>query len=241
MGENAPEVRPHNSEPHAPGLASRLNWLRAGVLGANDGIVSVAALVVGVAAATPDAATILVAGVASLLAGAISMALGEYVSVSSQRDTERALIAKERYELETMPEQELAELAEMYRTKGLTPDTARRVALELTAHDALAAHLEVELHISSDDVSNPWHAAYASALSFTVGAVLPLLSALLPPAEWRIPATFVAVLFALVITGWLSALLGGSPKPRAIGRVVTGGMLALGVTWAIGALIGLAV
>jgi VIT1/CCC1 family predicted Fe2+/Mn2+ transporter len=129
----------------------------------------------------------------------------------------------------------------MYQAKGLTADTARQVALELTAHDALAAHLEVELHISADDVSNPWHAAYASALSFTVGAVLPLLSSLLPPAEWRIPATFVAVLVALVITGWLSAQLGGSPKPRAIGRVVFGGMLALGVTWAIGAVIGLAV
>jgi VIT1/CCC1 family predicted Fe2+/Mn2+ transporter len=231
----------HSPEPHAPGLASRLNWLRAGVLGANDGIVSVAALVVGVAAAKPDAATILVAGVASLLAGAISMALGEYVSVSSQRDTEHALIAKERFELETMPEAELAELADMYRRKGLAPGTARQVALELTAHDALAAHLEVELHISADDVSNPWHAAYASAVSFTIGAVLPLLSALLPPAEWRIPATFVAVLVALVITGWLSARLGGSPKPRAIGRVVFGGMLALGVTWAIGAVIGLAV
>jgi VIT1/CCC1 family predicted Fe2+/Mn2+ transporter len=231
----------HALEPHAPGLASRLNWLRAGVLGANDGIVSVAALIVGVAAATSNTGTILVAGVASLLAGAISMALGEYVSVSSQRDTEHALIAKERFELETMPDEELAELAEMYQRKGLAPETARQVAVELTAHDALAAHLEVELHISTDDVSNPWHAALASALSFTIGAVLPLLSALLPPAEWRIPATFVAVLVALVITGWLSAQLGRSPKPRAISRVVIGGMLALGVTWAIGALIGTAV
>jgi VIT1/CCC1 family predicted Fe2+/Mn2+ transporter len=231
----------HALEPHAPGLASRLNWLRAGVLGANDGIVSVAALVVGVAAATTDAPTILIAGVASLLAGAVSMALGEYVSVSSQRDTERALIAKERFELETMPEEELAELAEMYRGKGLAPETARQVALELTAHDALAAHLEVELHISTDDVSNPWHAALASALSFTIGAVLPLLAVLLPPDEWRIPATFLAVLVALVITGWLSAFLGGSTKTRAIARVVIGGALALGITWAIGALIGTAV
>jgi VIT1/CCC1 family predicted Fe2+/Mn2+ transporter len=231
----------HTVEPHAPGLASRLNWLRAGVLGANDGIVSVAALVVGVAAATTDGPTILIAGVASLLAGAVSMALGEYVSVSSQRDTERALIAKERFELATMPEEELAELAEMYEGKGLAGETARQVALELTAHDALAAHLEVELHISADDVSNPWHAALASALSFTIGAVLPLLAVLLPPAEWRIPTTFLAVLVALVITGWLSAFLGGSTKSRAITRVVVGGLLALGVTWAIGALIGIAV
>ena len=231
----------HGADPHTAGHASRLNWLRAGVLGANDGIVSTAALVIGVAAATSDASAILIAGVASLLAGAISMALGEYVSVSSQRDTERALIAKERYELEHMPEQELAELAGFYEEKGLSARTARQVAVELTAHDALAAHLEVELHISTDDVSNPWQAAFASALAFTVGAVLPLLAVLLPPPEWRLPDTFAAVLIALVVTGWLSAYLGGSPKPRAIGRVVTGGLLALVVTYAIGALIGVSV
>jgi len=231
----------HAAEPHAVGLASRLNWLRAGVLGANDGIVSVAALVVGVAAATSDTATILIAGVASLLAGAISMALGEYVSVSSQRDTERALIAREQEELATMPEEELAELAGFYEAKGLSAQTAKQVARELTEHDALAAHLEAELHISADDVSNPWHAAAASALSFTIGALLPLLAVLLPPPAWRLPATFIAVLIALVITGWLSAHLGGSGKARAITRVVTGGVLALAVTYAIGALIGVAV
>lgn len=231
----------HGVDPHTAGHASRLNWLRAGVLGANDGIVSVAALVVGVAAATPNASAILIAGVASLLAGAISMALGEYVSVSSQRDTERALIAKERYELEHMPEQELAELAGLYQAKGLTPETAQQVAVELTAHDALAAHLEVELHIGTEELSNPWHAAIASAIAFTVGAVLPLLSVLLPPPEWRLPATFIAVLVALAVTGWLSAYLGGSPKARAIGRVVFGGLLALVVTYAIGALIGTSV
>ncbi len=233
--------RDHLTDPHAGGLASRLNWLRAGVLGANDGIVSVAALVVGVAAATPDASAILIAGVASLVAGAISMALGEYVSVSSQRDTERALIAKEQHELTHMPDQELVELAGFYEAKGLTPQTAKHVAVELTEHDALAAHLEVELHISADDVSNPWHAAYASALSFTIGAALPLLAVLLPPAEWRLPATFIAVVIALVITGWLSAYLGGSPKPRAIRRIVGGGLLALVVTYAIGTLIGVSV
>ncbi len=228
----------HGADPHSAGHASRLNWLRAGVLGANDGIVSVAALVVGVAAATPNASAILVAGVASLLAGAISMALGEYVSVSSQRDTERALIAKERWELEHMPEQELAELADLYRAKGLSSTTARQVALELTEHDALGAHLEVELHIGTEELANPWQAAFASALAFTVGAILPLLAVLLPPPAWRLPATFLAVAVALVITGWLSAYLGGSPKARAISRVVVGGLLALGVTWVIGALIG---
>ena len=236
---SSPAAEPdHATEPHSPGHASRLNWLRAGVLGANDGIVSVAALVVGVAAATSDSAAILIAGVASLLAGAISMALGEYVSVSSQRDTERALINKERSELATMPEQELAELAGLYQAKGLSAETARLVADELTAHDALGAHLEVELHIGADELTNPWHAAFASAVAFTVGAILPLLAVLLPPPEWRVPATFVSVAVALIITGWLSAFLGDSPRMRAIARVLIGGLLALGVTYLIGGLLG---
>lgn len=231
----------HRADPHEVAVHAKLNWLRAGVLGANDGIVSVAALVVGVAAATTDVATILVAGVAAVAAGAISMGLGEYVSVSSQRDTERALITKERMELETMPQQELAELAELYRAKGLSAGTADAVARELTEHDALAAHLEVELHIGQDDVVNPWHAAGASALSFLVGAVLPMLAILLPPPEWRIQTTFVAVVVALALTGWLSAWIGGSPRLRAILRITIGGGLALAVTWTIGALLGVAV
>ncbi|BDZ55590.1 hypothetical protein GCM10025870_26630 [Agromyces marinus] len=170
----------HRTDPHEVKVHEKLNWLRAAVLGANDGIISVAALVVGVAAATTNLGAILVAGVASVAAGAISMGLGEYVSVSSQRDTERALIEKERDELATMPDQELAELAGIYRGKGLTPETAQRVAEELTAHDALGAHLEAELHISEHDVVSPWHAAWASALSFLAGAVLPMLAILLP-------------------------------------------------------------
>ncbi|MGR0319171.1 VIT1/CCC1 transporter family protein [Agromyces sp. ZXT2-3] len=228
----------HRADPHDGKVHEKLNWLRAGVLGANDGIVSVAALVVGVAAATTDVAAILIAGVASVIAGAISMGLGEYVSVSSQRDTEHALIAKEKAELATMPDQELAELAEIYRGKGLTPETADLVARELTAHDALAAHLEAELHISEVDVVNPWHAAWASAASFLIGAVLPMLAILLPPPEWRVATTFVAVVVALAITGWLSAWIGGAPRGRAITRVVVGGALALAVTWAIGSLLG---
>ena len=231
----------HRADPHEVAVHAKLNWLRAGVLGANDGIVSVAALVVGVAAATTDVGAILVAGVAAVVAGAISMGLGEYVSVSSQRDTERGLIAKERWELDTMPQQELAELAGLYRAKGLSHETAETVARELTAHDALAAHLEVELHIAQDDVVNPWHAAGASALSFLVGAVLPMLAILLPPPEWRVPTTFVAVVVALAITGWLSAWIGGSPRLRAVLRVTIGGALALAVTWTIGALLGVAV
>ena len=151
------------------------------MLGANDGVVSTACLIAGVAGAGASYAGVRTAGIAGLFAGALSMALGEYVSVSSQRDTERALIAKERWELETMPSQELAELTSLYRAKGLSAETAERVAVELTAHDALAAHLETELRISQDDVVNPWHAAGASALSFLIGAVLPMLAILLPP------------------------------------------------------------
>lgn len=228
----------HPDEPHAGGLASRLNWLRAGVLGANDGIVSVAAIVVGVAGATPSTTAILSAGAAGLIGGAISMALGEYVSVSSSKDTTHALIAKEREELQTMPEAELAELAGIYRAKGLTPETAQRVAEELTAHDALRAHLEAELHIDQDDVASPWTAAWASAVSFTVGALLPFLTILLLPDAVRIPGTFVAVLVALAATGALSARIGGASVGRTVLRVTTGGALALGATFVVGYLLG---
>lgn len=228
----------HPAEPHGAGLGQRLNWLRAGVLGANDGIVSVASLVVGVAGATTDNAALLVAGIAGLVGGAISMALGEYVSVSSQRDSEKALIAKEREELRTMPEEELAELTELYRQRGLSEETAHKVAAELTAHDALAAHLEVELGIDQEDLVNPWHAAISSAISFTIGALLPLLAILLPPPEWRVPVTFVAVLIALALTGWISAKVGGAAPLRASMRLVLGGALALIATWLIGTLLG---
>lgn len=232
------ESSTHPGEPHGGGLGQRLNWLRAGVLGANDGIVSVAALVVGVAGATTDTAALFTAGIAGLVGGAISMALGEYVSVSSQRDSERALIAKESRELSEMPDQELDELTDLYRARGLSESTARQVAEELTAHDALSAHLEVELHIDQDDLANPWHAAVSSAIAFTLGALLPLLAILLPPAEWRVPVTFVAVLVALAITGTVSAYLGGAPRGRAVARLLIGGALALAVTWLIGTLLG---
>jgi VIT1/CCC1 family predicted Fe2+/Mn2+ transporter len=228
----------HENEPHSNDIVHRLNWLRAGVLGANDGIVSVASLVVGVAGATTDTPALLLAGIAGLVGGAISMALGEYVSVSSQRDSERALIAKETRELAEMPDEELDELTQLYRDRGLTDATARQVAVELTAHDALAAHLEVELHIDQDDLVNPWHAAISSAVAFTLGALLPLLAILLPPPAWRVPVTFVAVLVALAITGSVSARLGGSHRGRAVLRLVVGGALALAVTWAIGSLLG---
>ncbi len=228
----------HASEPHrSGGVAQRLNWLRAGVLGANDGIVSVAAVVVGVAGATGSVAAIITAGLAALVGGAVSMALGEYVSVSSQRDSEHALIEKERRELAEMPDEELAELAGLYEARGLTPETARQVAIELTEHDALGAHLAAELGIDPDDVVSPWHAAFASAVAFTVGGVLPLLTILLPGAV-RIPVTFVVVLIALAVTGYVAAWIGGSSRVRAMVRVLIGGALALAATFAIGALLG---
>jgi vacuolar iron transporter family protein len=220
------------------GLASRLNWLRAGVLGANDGIVSVAAIVVGVAGATSNNAPILTAGLAGLVGGAISMALGEYVSVSSQRDTQRSLIAKEQLALSEQPDAELADLARLYERRGLSAATAKKVAAELTEGDALGAHLEAKLHIDEDDVASPWHAALASAVAFTIGGVLPLLAILLISASVRIPITFAAVLVALALTGAVGAKIGGSPILRATIRVVVGGALALVVTYVIGHLLG---
>ncbi len=231
----------HPAEPHTGSVASKLNWLRAGVLGANDGIVSTAGIVVGVAAATAERGPILTAGIAGLAAGAVSMALGEYVSVSTQRDTEKALLNKERRELREDPDAELDELAALYEGKGLTRRTARTVAEELTARDAFSAHAEIELGISPGELTNPWQAALSSALAFTVGALLPLVAILLPPTTWRVPVTVVAVLVALVITGAVSAALGGAPKQRAVLRNLIGGGLALAITYAIGHLVGAAI
>ncbi|NKX55206.1 VIT1/CCC1 transporter family protein [Arthrobacter mobilis] len=237
--QRAVDPRPHENEPHElAGLAARLNWLRAGVLGANDGIVSVAALVVGVAGATTDFGTLLAAGLAAMIGGALSMALGEYVSVSSSADSQQALIAKETRELRDQPEDELAELAALYRAKGLSRDTAVRVARELTAHDALAAHLDAELNIREEDVASPWHAAFASAVSFVAGAVLPLLAILLPPEPLRVPTAFAATLLALAGTGALGAWLGGARLVRAAVRVTAGGALALAATYLIGTWLG---
>ncbi|MCV7137036.1 VIT family protein [Mycobacterium hodleri] len=232
---------PHPAEPHVGSVSSKLNWLRAGVLGANDGIVSTAGIVVGVAAASASPGPILTAGVAGLVAGAVSMALGEYVSVSTQRDTERALLGQERRELRDDPAAELDELAALYEAKGLSSATARTVAEELTDHDAFAAHVDVELGIDPTDLTNPWQAALSSAVSFTVGALLPLIAILLPPHSLRIPVTVVAVLVALVVTGAASATLGKAPRQRAVTRNVVGGGLALGITFVIGHLVGAAV
>jgi VIT1/CCC1 family predicted Fe2+/Mn2+ transporter len=181
---------------------------------------------------------VLAAGVAGLAAGALSMAVGEYVSVSTQRDTERALLAKEVRELEEEPEAELAELAAIYEAKGLSPDLAQQIAVELTAHDALGAHAEAELGIDPDNLTNPWHAAFASMAAFTVGALLPLLAVVLPPVSARVPVTVVAVVFALAGTGVVSARFGEADARRATLRVVAGGVLAMAVTYAIGSLVG---
>ncbi|MHA0289809.1 VIT1/CCC1 transporter family protein [Mycobacterium sp. C3-094] len=232
---------PHPDEPHLGSVAAKLNWLRAGVLGANDGIVSTAGLVVGVAAATAERGPILTAGIAGLAAGAVSMALGEYVSVSTQRDTEKALLNKERRELRDDPAAELDELAALYEAKGLNPATARTVAEELTSHDAFTAHAEAELGITPGEFTNPWQAALSSALSFTIGALLPIIAILAPPTTWRVPVTVVAVLAALLLTGAVSAALGGAPKQRAMARNVIGGGLALLITYGIGHLVGAAV
>ena len=225
-------------DPHASHVSSRLNWLRAGVLGANDGIVSTAGLVIGIAAATTNGSVIFTAGLAGLVAGAVSMALGEFVSVSTQRDTQRALLQKECRELNDMPEAEFEELAGLYAAKGLSAETARAVARELTDRDAFAAHVDVELGIDPDDLSNPWQAALSSAVAFTLGAVVPLVAILLPPVGARVPVAFLSVLIALALTGTLSAVLGGARKRRAVLRVMLGGAIAMFVTYSIGQMVG---
>ncbi len=234
------ETKVHNElHPNARAARRTLNWLRAAVLGANDGVVSVASIVLGVAGAVRSSDFILTAGVAGLVAGALSMAVGEYVSVSTQRDSEEAQLESERYELIHEPEHELAELVDLYKAKGLTPATAKLVADELTAHDAFAAHADAEFNTDPNDLTNPIHAALASALSFTMGGIIPLLAIMLPPVHLRILVTFVSVLIALVITGMLSAKLGGSKKVRATIRVVVGGILAMVVTYGVGVLFGI--
>jgi VIT1/CCC1 family predicted Fe2+/Mn2+ transporter len=227
-----------HDEPHKGNIALRLNWLRAGVLGGNDGIVSTAGIVLGVAGATATRSTILTAGVAGLAAGAMSMAVGEYVSVSSQRDTEHALLEKERGELRDSPDEELAELTDMYAAKGLSHDLAAEMAEQLTALDALAAHAEVELGINPSNLTSPWHAAFASWVSFTLGAVLPLIAITVPPPALRVPITVVAVLLALGVTGIVSGRLGKAPLARPFWRNVIGGSVAMAVTYSIGSLFG---
>jgi VIT1/CCC1 family predicted Fe2+/Mn2+ transporter len=221
--------------------SDRIGWLRAAVLGANDGIVSVASLVVGVAAAHADRSDILLAGVAGTVAGALSMAAGEYVSVSSQSDTERADLAKERTELATQPAAELDELTHIYVERGLEPELARQVAQQLTANDALKAHARDELGIVEELAARPFQAAFASAAAFASGAVLPIMTAALSSTASVTLVVAVASLACLALLGALAARAGGASIAVGAGRVAFWGALAMAVTAAVGRLFGTAV
>lgn len=225
-------------DPPAQAITARLNWLRAGVLGANDGIVSTAGLVLGVAGATPSTSALLTAGVAGLVSGALSMAAGEYVSVSTQRDTEAAAVAHERDELARDPAAELDELQRLIAARGVSPELARLVAEQLSRRDPLAAHAALELGIRPGEYASPLSAALASALSFAVGALVPLGAVLLSPLRAVLPVTLVAVIAALFLTGVVSARLGNAPASPAVLRNVAGGVLAGLVTYGIGRLVG---
>jgi len=238
--EGEPPIEVHADDQQTEGLANRLNWLRAGVLGANDGIVSVAGIVMGVAGATSARHDLFIAGMAGLVAGALSMAAGEYVSVSTQRDAELALLDKERRELDEMPHEELHELAEIISSKGIEEGLAMEVAQQLTESNALRAHAVLELGIDPDDTVHPWNAALASMVSFVCGAVLPMLTILLPWPE-RIYVTVLAVMVALAFTGYMSASFGYAKPGPAVVRNIVGGLFAMGVTYAIGVAIGGAV
>lgn len=223
------------------GMGEKLNRLRAAVLGANDGIVSTAAVVVGVAGATTNSREIFTAGIAALVGGAISMALGEYVSVSSQRDAEKAAVDSERALQAKDPEAEFHHLVQAYKNSGLSPETAVAVARERTQSDPLAAHLEIHYGIDEEDIVSPWSAGIASFLSFFVGALLPLAAIILAPAAIRVAVCVAVTLIALAITGAISAKLGGAKPGRAVVRLVVGGGLALAATFAVGSLFGTAV
>ncbi len=221
-------------------LSHRSNWLRAAVLGANDGIVSTASLVLGVAASGASSTAIVTAGIAGLVAGALSMAAGEYVSVSSQRDAEQADIRLEERELRSDPQGELRELAGFYEQRGLPPALADEVAQALSSRGALAAHLRDELGLDEQRLARPLQAAWASALSFSTGAALPLLAVAVTPAGARIAVTVTVTLIALGLLGDLAARLGGAPRGPATVRVVVWGAIAMAITAGIGALVGTA-
>jgi VIT1/CCC1 family predicted Fe2+/Mn2+ transporter len=219
-------------------LVSRIGWLRAAVLGANDGIVSTASLIVGVAAAAAQSSEVLIAGIAGLVAGAMSMAAGEYVSVSSQADTEKAELEREKSELATQPAFEREELAAIYVGRGLSPELAGAVADQLMSKDALGTHARDELGITEITSANPIQAALTSAATFAAGAALPLISVVMAPAAWLVPAVAVIALLALALLGALGARMGGAPIWRATLRVTFWGALAMAVTAGIGRLFG---
>ncbi|GAB3653596.1 VIT family protein [Glycomyces tarimensis] len=221
-------------------LGSRLNWLRAGVLGANDGIVSTAGIVIGVAGATTDRTTIMISGLAGLVAGALSMAGGEYASVSTQRDSESTLVDAERRVLAEDPGAAETDLAESLESRGLSAATARQVARELSEFDPLRAHSQIELGLDPEALTSPWQAALSSFVSFTLGALLPLLTIGLLPAGVRVWGCALAVVAALALTGFTSARLGRAPTARATLRVMAVGAATMGVTYGVGTLFGVA-
>jgi VIT1/CCC1 family predicted Fe2+/Mn2+ transporter len=230
-----------SAHPDDPHYVSRSGWLRAAVLGANDGVVSVSSLIVGVAAADPNPSTVVIAGIAGLSAGAMSMAAGEYVSVSSQSDTERADIVRETQALKELPEAELAELAAIYREKGLSEETALVVAKELTEHDALGTHVRDELGLSEVHAANPLQAAFTSGVTFSVAAAIPLLAVFVAPAGSIIPVVLVVTVITLAALGTLGAKAGAAPVFRATFRVVIWGVFAMAVTAGVGWLFGVSV
>jgi len=216
----------------------RIGWMRAAVLGSNDAIVSTASLMIGVAASNVSAGTILISGIAALVAGATSMAAGEYVSVSSQLDAEQADIKREKYELATSPESELLELAGIYTKRGLDPKLALEVAHQLTAHDPLGAHLRDELGIDSNTLPKPFQAAWISALSFALSALLPILFLVVAPVHYRITVLALSSFGSLLALGALGAYLGGAHIIRGTSRVALGGILAMALSAGIGKLVG---
>jgi len=227
--------------PDEDGLNGRLNWLRAGVLGANDGIVSIAAMLVGVAAATTDRSVIIMAAIAGVVAGALSMGVGEYVSVSAQRDAEEAALARERIWQKARPAWELEQLVRLNIDTGMSEHTARVAATEQMQKDPVDIHARMHLGIDPDDLTNPWSAGIASLIAFTTGGITPLLTTTLPPAAARIPLTFALVIVMLAVTGYVSARVAKSPTRRAVWRNILGGTIAMIATYGIGLLVGVSV
>lgn len=225
-------------EPHAAAVNSKLNWLRAGVLGANDGIVSTACILLGVIAAGSETHAIMIAGIAAAVAGAVSMALGEYVSVSAQRDSEQHFIELESSELRDSPEEEHQELVGILQGYGVSREAADRAARDIETKDPLKAHLQLELGIDSEELTNPWTAAFSSAISFTLGALLPIFSVMLAPMTARGLVVTIVTLATLVLTGFVSAYVSGTNKWRSMLRLLIGGALGLVVTYGVGLLFG---
>jgi VIT1/CCC1 family predicted Fe2+/Mn2+ transporter len=221
-------------KPYAINLNEQSNWLRAAVLGANDGIISIAGLVIGVAEATQSKTAILTAGLAGIVAGALSLSAGEYVSVRTQRDTEDALLAKEKRDLIEYPKEELADLVSAYEADGLEPKIAKTVASELTKVNAFTVHADVDLHLDPKHLTSPWSSVFASAGAFVVGALIPLIFIMLPAKAYSVPVTFISVIIALSITGVLSAKFTGANVIKSTFRVVLGGVVAMVITYAIG-------